>query len=186
MYLIPKMGQRTVNNPFDKGPITNFIEAIVSTFSNSGLSKRAASLDVIRNTIDEESEEGSQAQWESVIDRRVFCTPVNWSRTFLCGVLEIDCPMRDMFIIKMEQQKAKLRARNYKDKLGGPQNHIDLNNSCSSSDDEEIGEGYSKGCECDEDTKGGYTEPMAKEDTEMDQLDVSTADLTNTERDSMV
>lgn len=139
-------------NPFDKGIFTNIKEILVSTFSNRGLGKRQDTLELI--TSDEER--GEKNRWESVFDKRLSTDPLNWSKTFICVLFEIDCPARQEAINKIEKAKMKYKSRGNKNKYGrDSKNGIDL--SESDSDDEGTGHGHchnkkgDKVTDCDDD-----------------------------------
>lgn len=108
------------------------IEVFISTFSNSGLSRKVSSLEIMD---DADNEDGNKATFDSLIDYRIHTEPLNWSKTFLCGILEIDCPTRDDMIRKIEFQKKKLLNRGFKTKNGHKQDNINISSDSDVSDE---------------------------------------------------
>ena len=85
-YFIDKQSLYGYTNPFDKGIITNIIEVFVSTFSNSGLSRKASSQEIMDMHDDETND---KASFDRLQDNRILKFPLNWSKTFICGILEV-------------------------------------------------------------------------------------------------
>lgn len=131
-YFVDQASEAGYTNVFDKGVIKNLIEVFISTFSNSGLSRKVSSLDIMD---DADNEDGNKATFDSLIDYRIHTEPLNWSKTFLCGILEIDCPTRDDMIRKIEFQKKKLLNRGFKTKNGHKQDNINISSDSDVSDE---------------------------------------------------
>lgn len=117
-------------NPFDKGIVKNISEAFISTCSYSGLSRKSSTLDM---SIDEEK--GLKESWDDLLDTRIQTEPLNWSKTFICLLFEVECPARSEMIKKIENRKSKFRGRGDKDRKGRTGEGIDVSYSSEESGD---------------------------------------------------
>lgn len=157
-YFADSKSETGYTNVFDKGIIKNLIEVFISTFSNNGLSRKISSLEIMD---DSDNEGGDKLTFEKLLDNRIVTEPLNWSKTFICSILEIDCNTRTEMIRKIEFQKKKRLNRGGNGQSGNKQDNINLSSDSDSSD------------ESDEEEKLPQTE--VSENTELqDSLDTTT------------
>lgn len=49
--------------------------------------------------------ESEKENWDNLLDKRLVTEPLNWSKTYICLLFEIDCSSRSMMIQKIEKKK---------------------------------------------------------------------------------
>jgi hypothetical protein len=144
-------GATELFNPFNKGFMVNFTEAVISTFSYQGLSRKMATLDI---SIDEEN--GDRETWENLLDSRLRIAPLNWSKTFITLLFELDCPAQTEMVARIEAKKMKFKQRGDKDRKGRSDRGIDVSSESSESQDSDSdSDGGNHGStKCGEDCNG--------------------------------
>jgi hypothetical protein len=144
-------GATELFNPFDKGFMVNLTEAVISTFSYQGLSRKMATLD-----ISNDEENGDRETWENLLDSRLRIAPLNWSKTFITLLFELDCPARTEMVARIEAQKMKFKQRGDKDRKGRSGRGIDVSSESSESQDSDSNSdgGNDGGTKCGEDCNG--------------------------------